>query len=93
VAGRACPVSAGHSSHSPHTPVTIVLTRDESQLRQLDKDCHWSAKGGIWILRTTRQWLTWTVLVGNERPSHRDARRIHAEKMDSTTPPSDENKR
>jgi hypothetical protein len=39
------------------TPVAIVLTRDETQLRQLDKDCRWSAKDGVWILRTTRQWL------------------------------------
>jgi hypothetical protein len=38
-------------------PVAIVLTKDESQLRQLDKDRRWSAKDGIWILRTTRQWL------------------------------------
>jgi hypothetical protein len=34
-----------------------VLTRDESQLRQLDKDCRWSSKDGVWILRTTRLWL------------------------------------
>lgn len=39
------------------TPVAIVVTRDESQLRQLDKDCRWSSKDGVWLLRTTRQWI------------------------------------
>jgi hypothetical protein len=39
------------------TPVAIVLAKEEGQLRQLDKDCRWSAKDGVWILRTTRQWL------------------------------------
>ncbi len=39
------------------TPVAIVLAKDETQLRQLDKDCRWSMKDNIWILKTTRQWL------------------------------------
>jgi hypothetical protein len=39
------------------TPVAILLTHEESQLRQLDKDCRWSSKDGVWILRTTRHWL------------------------------------
>jgi hypothetical protein len=39
------------------TPVAILLAHDESQLRQLDKDCRWSSKDGVWILRTTRPWL------------------------------------
>jgi hypothetical protein len=39
------------------TPVAILLAREESQLRQLDKDCRWTSKDGVWILRTTRQWL------------------------------------
>jgi len=24
---------------------------------QLDKDCRWTSKDGVWVLRTTRQWL------------------------------------
>jgi hypothetical protein len=39
------------------TPVAVLLTREEDQLRQLDKDCRWSPKDNVWILRTTRQWL------------------------------------
>jgi hypothetical protein len=38
-------------------PVGVLVARDESQLRQIDKDCRWNRKGNIWILRTTRQWL------------------------------------
>jgi hypothetical protein len=38
-------------------PVAILVTRDEEQLRQVDKDTRWDRKDGIWILRTTRQWL------------------------------------
>ncbi len=38
-------------------PVAIVVTKDETQLRQLDKDCRWSARDGVWILRTARHWL------------------------------------
>src|ERR1039457_4441462 len=29
----------------------------KTQLRQVDKDSRWDRKDGIWILRTTRQWL------------------------------------
>ena len=39
------------------TPVAVLVTRDENQLRQLDKEARWGSKDGIWILRTTRQWL------------------------------------
>jgi hypothetical protein len=39
------------------TPVSIIVTRDESQLRQVDRDCRWSQEDGIWVLRTTRSWL------------------------------------
>jgi chromosome segregation ATPase len=35
----------------------VLVTREESQLRQLDKEVRWSRKDGIWILRTTRRWL------------------------------------
>ena len=38
-------------------PVAILVTRDESQLRQVDKETRWDRKDGIWILRTTRLWL------------------------------------
>ena len=34
-----------------------MVARDESQLRQVDKDTRWDRKDGIWILRTTRHWL------------------------------------
>jgi hypothetical protein len=38
-------------------PVAILVTRDENQLRRVDKDTRWDRKDGVWILRTTRQWL------------------------------------
>jgi hypothetical protein len=38
-------------------PVAILVTRVEQQLRQVDKDTRWDRKDGVWILRTTRQWL------------------------------------
>ena len=38
-------------------PVAILVTREEAQLRQLDRECRWGQKDGVWILRTTRQWL------------------------------------
>jgi hypothetical protein len=38
-------------------PVAILVTREEQQLRQVDKDTRWDRKDGVWILRTTRQWL------------------------------------
>ena len=38
-------------------PVAVLVARDESQLRRVDKDNRWDRKDGIWILRTTRQWL------------------------------------
>jgi hypothetical protein len=39
------------------TPVGIIVTRDETQLRQVDRECRWSQEEGICILRTTRSWL------------------------------------
>ena len=39
------------------TPVAILVAREESQLRSVDKEARWACKDGIWILRTTRQWL------------------------------------
>jgi hypothetical protein len=38
-------------------PVAILVTRDETQLRQIDRENRWDRKDGVWILRTTRQWL------------------------------------
>jgi len=38
-------------------PVAALVARDESQLRQADRETRWSRKDGIWLLRTTRQWL------------------------------------
>jgi predicted nuclease with TOPRIM domain len=38
-------------------PVAVLVTREEAQLRQVDRECRWGQKDGIWILRTTRQWL------------------------------------
>ena len=38
-------------------PVAVVVTRTEEQLRQVDRETRWSRKDGVWILRTTRQWL------------------------------------
>jgi len=38
-------------------PVAILVAREEAQLRQLDRECRWGQKDGVWILRTTRQWL------------------------------------
>ena len=40
-----------------HTPVGVIVTKDETQLRQVDRECRWSQEDGIWVLRTTRQWL------------------------------------
>ncbi len=38
-------------------PVAILLVREENQLRQADKESRWGSKDGVWVLRTTRQWL------------------------------------
>jgi predicted nuclease with TOPRIM domain len=37
--------------------VAALVAREESQLRQVDRETRWSRKDGIWLLRTTRQWL------------------------------------
>ena len=37
--------------------VAILVARDESQLRQIDRECRWDRNDGVWILRTCRQWL------------------------------------
>jgi len=38
-------------------PVAVLVARSEDQLRQVDRETRWSRKDGVWILRTTRQWL------------------------------------
>jgi predicted nuclease with TOPRIM domain len=37
--------------------VAALVAREESQLRQVDRDSRWARKDGVWVLRTTRQWL------------------------------------
>jgi len=37
--------------------VAALITRDETQLRQIDRESRWSRKDGVWVLRTTRQWI------------------------------------
>jgi len=37
--------------------VAVIVAREGSQLRQLDREQRWGQQDGIWILRTTRQWL------------------------------------
>jgi phage host-nuclease inhibitor protein Gam len=39
------------------SPVGIIVAREESQLRQLDRERRWGQEDGVWILRTTRVWL------------------------------------
>lgn len=38
-------------------PVAVLVAREEGQLRSVDKNARWACTDGIWILRTTRQWL------------------------------------
>jgi hypothetical protein len=40
-----------------NVPVGIIVAKEDSQLRQVDKETRWGQKDGVWILRTTRQWL------------------------------------
>jgi hypothetical protein len=37
--------------------IAALVARDETQLRQIDRESRWSRKEGVWLLRTTRQWL------------------------------------
>jgi hypothetical protein len=37
--------------------VAALVAREEGQLRQVDRDSRWSRKDGVWLLRTTRQWI------------------------------------
>ena len=38
-------------------PVAALVAREESQLRNGDRKSRWSRKDGVWLLRTTRQWI------------------------------------
>lgn len=38
-------------------PVAALVAREEHQLRLADRESRWSRKQGVWLLRTTRQWL------------------------------------
>lgn len=37
--------------------VAVLVARREEQLRQIDRESRWGEKDGVWLLRTTRQWL------------------------------------
>jgi len=37
--------------------IAVLVARSEEQLRQLDLDCRFGRKDGVWVLRTTRQWV------------------------------------
>ena len=37
--------------------VAVLVARTEDQLRQVDRDCRFARKDGVWILRSTRQSL------------------------------------
>jgi hypothetical protein len=37
--------------------VAALITREERQLRQVDRKARWRRTDGIWLLRTTRQWI------------------------------------
>lgn len=37
--------------------VAVLVTRDESQLRHVDRQSRWAQEDGVWLLRSTRAWL------------------------------------
>src|ERR1035437_6758638 len=37
--------------------VGIIVAREESELRQIDRERRWGQEDGVWVLRTTRNWL------------------------------------
>jgi hypothetical protein len=39
------------------TVIGIIVAKDVSQLRQLDRECRWGQEDGVWVLRTTRNSL------------------------------------
>ena len=36
--------------------VGVIVTREDAQLRQVDRECRWGQEDGIWLLRSTRAW-------------------------------------
>ena len=38
-------------------PVGVLVARTEDQLRRVDRECRFARKDGVWVLRSTRQWL------------------------------------
>jgi len=40
-----------------NTAVAVIVAKDETQLRQVDRECRWTQEDGIWVLRTTRSWF------------------------------------
>lgn len=44
-------------AHERRCPVGIIVAREESQLRQPDRERRWAQEDGVWVLRTTRAWL------------------------------------
>ena len=38
-------------------PVAVLVTREESQLRHVDRQRRWAQEDGVWLLRSTRGWL------------------------------------
>ena len=37
--------------------VAVLVTREESQLRHVDRQRRWAQEDGVWLLRSTRAWL------------------------------------
>jgi len=37
--------------------IAALVAREESQLRQVDREARWSRTEGVWLLRTTRHWI------------------------------------
>jgi len=37
--------------------IGVIAAKDETQLRQVDRDFRWAQEDSIWVLRTTRSWL------------------------------------
>jgi hypothetical protein len=46
-----------HDAKERHVPIGVIAAKDETQLRQADRDCRWSQEDGVWVLRTTRSWF------------------------------------
>ena len=40
-----------------HAVVGVIVAKEETQLRQIDRECRWAQEDGVWVLRTTRGWF------------------------------------